>query len=357
MGKINLNEEISRIKQVMGLIKEDDAQQASDNRWNLLGFDIVERNGRVYAVDGTNKVVEIPYRDQIQGTIVGHGRNANIEFDELTSNGVEIGEQMRQSMAWNSNDAPLQTAGKQGWIAYVVRDGKQVSGMDLVNAPTFPGMACFAVSGTLGTEGGPVDANMAQMVKQKEGTVIKYRQIRTKDFIIELSPYMGGYSTYQRKPETKPQPQQQTKIDPIVQTFQKGLNDAFNFNDVTLNPTGNQNLQSLIEYAKQNYKGVSANVPVICSSSIDGDPNQVIKGGMTRAQYDMDLSKRRAEAIANMLTTQIGIDTLKFVPTGIGETDQYDPGKKWPTVTDKNLTAGNRKLIVQLPKVQVTINK
>ena len=83
----------------------------------------------------------------------------------------------------------------------------------------------------------------------------------------------------------------------------------------------------------------------------------MIKGGMTREQYDMDVSKRRSEAIANILTTQVGIDTLKFVPQGIGETDQYDPGKKWPEIKDNKLTAGNRKLIIKLPKLQKTIQQ
>lgn len=156
-------------------------------------------------------------------------------------------------------------------------------------------------------------------------------------------------------PTTTPPPT--TPPRSIVLTFEKGLNDAFNFNDITLNETGNQNLQDLINYAKQNYQGVSANVPVICSSSIDGDPNQKLKNGMTRSDYNMDLSKRRADAIANMLTTQIGIDTLKFTPQGIGETDKFDPGKKWPEVTDKLQTAGNRKLIIQLPKLQKTIQQ
>jgi hypothetical protein len=120
---------------------------------------------------------------------------------------------------------------------------------------------------------------------------------------------------------------------------------------------GNQNLQSLINYAKENYQGVSANVPVICSASIDADPNQIVKGNVKRSDYNMDLSKRRATTIANMLTTQIGIDTLKFIPQGIGETDKFDPGKKWPEIKDNKQTAGNRKLIIQLPKLQKTIQQ
>ena len=38
-----------------------------------------------------------------------------------------------------------------------------------------------------------------------------------------------------------------------------------------------------------------------------------------------------------------------FVPNAIGETDQFDPGKKWPEVKDSDLTAKNRRLEIILP--------
>ena len=33
----------------------------------------------------------------------------------------------------------------------------------------------------------------------------------------------------------------------------------------------------------------------------------------------------------------------------IGETDEFAPGKKWPEVKDKNLTAPNRRFVVGIP--------
>jgi hypothetical protein len=208
----------------------------------------------------------------------------------------------------------------------------------------------------------PTNRNL-QVIRSKPGAqlILNKTAIKTKDrnymwlrFIGQMFGE-GGYDWDPNEKETPGTPEGIPKPNPIVLTFEKGLNDAFNFNDVTLNDTGNQNLQSLIKYAKENYQGVSANVPVICSASIDADPNQIVKGNVKRSDYNMDLSKRRATAIANMLTTQIGIDSLKFTPQGIGETDKYDPGKKWPEIKDNNQTAGNRKLIIQLPKLQKTI--
>jgi outer membrane protein OmpA-like peptidoglycan-associated protein len=167
----------------------------------------------------------------------------------------------------------------------------------------------------------------------------------------------GGHPWDPNEKGTPETPNETPKIDPIVLTFEKGLNDAFNFDQTTLNDEGNKNLQDLINYTNENYQGVSAKIPVICSASIDGDPNQKLKNGMTRSQYNMDLSKRRADAIATILSNQINVDTFEFLPQGIGETDKFDPGKKWPEVTDKLQTAGNRKLIIQLPKLQKTIQQ
>jgi len=343
MDKLIVNEQVSP--------NSNNKKQTKNLVFYLLGYDIVESGGRYYAVDGQNNETELPFRDEIQGTIVGRGKNAVLRLDDLIADAETIGSNMRRSDGWNSNLAPLQTSGKDGWMAFMVRDGKKVSGNDYVSVGPYPQLAAFSVKGGLRTENYPT--NPANYVKQKEGTIIKFRSTMTRDFIIELSPCMDGYSTYSNpKPQT-PQP----KETPIVLTFEKGLNDAFNFDQITLNDDGNKNLQDLINYAKQNYQGVSANVPVICSSSIDGDPNQKLKNGMTRSDYNMDLSKRRSDAIANMLTTQIGIETLKFSPQGIGETDKFDPGKKWPEVTDKLQTAGNRKLIIQLPKLQKTIQQ
>lgn len=210
----------------------------------------------------------------------------------------------------------------------------------------------------------PTNINL-QVIRSKPGAqiILNKTAIRTKDRNYMWLKFIGsmfgegGYDWDPNEKETPETPGNTPKPNPIVLTFEKGLNDAFNFNDITLNDAGNQNLQSLINYAKENYQGVSANVPVICSASIDADPNQIVKGNVKRSDYNMDLSKRRATAIANMLTTQIGIDTLKFIPQGIGETDKFDLGKKWPEIKDNKQTAGNRKLIIQLPKLEKTIQQ
>ena len=208
----------------------------------------------------------------------------------------------------------------------------------------------------------PTNQNL-QVIRSKPGAqlILNKTAIKTKDrnyMWLRFIGQMFGEGGYDWDPNERPEiPKETPKIDPIVLTFEKGLNDAFNFDQTTLNDVGNKNLQDLINYANQNYQGVSAKIPVICSSSIDGDPNQKLKNGMTRSQYNLDLSNRRSDTIASILANKINIDTFEFLPQGIGETDKFDPGKKWPEVTDKSQTAGNRKLIIQLPKLEKTIQK
>ena len=65
----------------------------------------------------------------------------------------------------------------------------------------------------------------------------------------------------------------------------------------------------------------------------------------------MNLSKRRAEAIVSILKTSLPGTKLNFIPKGIGQTEQFAKGKKYPEVQDENQTAPNRRLIIKLPQI------
>ena len=65
----------------------------------------------------------------------------------------------------------------------------------------------------------------------------------------------------------------------------------------------------------------------------------------------MVLSKKRAETIVSILKNSLPGIKLNFIPNGIGQTDQYAPGKKYPEVKDTNQTAPNRRLIIKLPQI------
>jgi len=321
--------------------------------YRICNYWVLNINDKWYFEDRT----EIPLLSDIKGTVMKGGDQNDpsyksypydkefkwfIKLDEKVMNGVKVGKKM------DENGCHRTTSSLNGGIPICYIDPDNPNG----STPTYNRL--FWVSSE---NSGPHET--LRQLKDKSGQVIEMYKTYTQRFKFQFSHGFGDGANEGKLIDYNeiPPPKETPKQNPIVLTFEKGLNDAFNFDQITLNDNGNKNLQDLINYAKQNYQGVSANVPVICSSSIDGDPNQKLKNGMSRSQYNMDLSKRRADAIANMLTTQIGIGTLKFVPQGIGETDKFDPDKKWPEVTDKLQTAGNRKLIIQLPKLQKTIQQ
>ena len=115
---------------------------------------------------------------------------------------------------------------------------------------------------------------------------------------------------------------------------------------------GNDVYQKYIQFLKSN--------PIIVNaySSIDGDPSQKISGKVqackgygdgTRGQYDLCLSQKRADVIANELNSKLP-QLGNFKGVGMGETDKFDVDKKWPKVTNSADTILNRRFEVVLPK-------
>jgi hypothetical protein len=92
---------------------------------------------------------------------------------------------------------------------------------------------------------------------------------------------------------------------------------------------------------------------VLGYSSIDGDPNQEIRGAYQpcagnkiRRDYDLCLSQERAKVIADELNKRLPElgGSIKF--KGMGETTQWGPGwtKESPTIPEK--TAPNRRYVL-----------
>ena len=132
------------------------------------------------------------------------------------------------------------------------------------------------------------------------------------------------------------------------------LVSPFKFDSVELEDFAENELKQFIEDIKKNYSSLSGTVEVITSSSIDGDPNTKFKDGTTRAEYDMQLSVRRANTIIQRLSNELKGINFTYVPTALGETDQFAVGMKFPEVTDNKLTAPNRRLIIKLPQLKPT---
>jgi outer membrane protein OmpA-like peptidoglycan-associated protein len=147
--------------------------------------------------------------------------------------------------------------------------------------------------------------------------------------------YVMGYES--GKPNEDPIPNEKP--------FELNVESPFKFDETNLTDDAKLEFKKFIESVKENYANVQGDVEVICSASIDGAPDQ------KRIDYDMNLSKKRAEAIVSILKTSLPGTKLNFIPKGIGQTDQFAKGKKWPDVKDKNQTAPNRRLIIKLPQI------
>ena len=129
---------------------------------------------------------------------------------------------------------------------------------------------------------------------------------------------------------------------PEFEEIKLDIQSPFEFDKTTLTPEAEIEFKKFIEKVKSNYQGVSGNVEVIASASIDGDENQ-------KRDYNQKLSDNRASTISNRLKTETGISTLNFIPKGIGQTDQFAKGMKYPEVKDVNQTSPNRRLIIKMP--------
>jgi outer membrane protein OmpA-like peptidoglycan-associated protein len=162
---------------------------------------------------------------------------------------------------------------------------------------------------------------------------------------LDLYPSAGHTSYYSGEPDPTPDP----TPDPIP--FELDIESPFKFNEVYLTDEAQKEFTDFIESIKTNYANATGDVQVISSASIDGDPEGKVASGQKRKDYDMDLSKKRAEAIVSTLKNSLPGIKLNFIPNGIGETDQFAPGKKWPKVTNQNETAPNRRLIIKLPQI------
>jgi outer membrane protein OmpA-like peptidoglycan-associated protein len=356
MKKIILTEE--QLKRVIDNVVTEQtltktSEQITQNAWYLCGYYVLEQNGRYYVTDGsrTGTSTEIPFRDQLQGTIVGRGRRAVLEFDELTGNAVNIGNELRQEMRCGMSSPPMQTVGKDGWICYMVRDGKEVVGNKYVDMPIFPAFGAFSVDnrkvmgsrvGGLGVERYPDESvSPAKTVKQIDGAIVQYRKTKTEDFVFEISPALSGDFLERKKETPKPTPPPPTKPPVVVQL---DIQSPFEFDKVTLTPEAEQKFSLFIQNMKANYQGTIGDVEVICSASIDADPAK-------KASYNQKLSENRALTIVNRLKAETGITTMNFIPKGIGQTSQFAPNLKWPEVTDETKTAPNRRLIIKLPQI------
>lgn len=183
----------------------------------------------------------------------------------------------------------------------------------------------------------------------KDGTISPSSYIKKKGDKrtgIYVRLYPGGKNI---PPLTRKAPSEKENAKDFMEL---NLESPFEFDSTSLTSESESKFQEFINSIKNNYKGATGDIEVICSSSIDGDPNSIIKGGLKRFDYDKELSEKRAKVIVDRLKKSLPETKLNFIPKGIGQTDKFAPGKKFPEVKNQQETSPNRRLIIRLPKVE-----
>jgi outer membrane protein OmpA-like peptidoglycan-associated protein len=336
-----LNEQSLDNEKLMG------GQQTSEDTWQLCSYEIMKKGGDYYVTNSKGKLLKLPLASEIAAEIATN--KGGLHFSDEIWNGIDMGKEM------NQGDGSRKTVDKYGvesvWLdgpCYKVRPmqyaGASTNGYggswfifidDLTNRygePT-PVYSIFTWDGSL-----KGNYPTLEVLKNKKGTIIKFRESRTQKYVLEISPALAGSKN--RPPKDTPPPVKQPEFEKI----QLDIQSPFEFDKVTLTPEAEIEFKKFVEKVKTNYQGVSGTVEVISSASIDGDENQ-------KRDYNQRLSDNRASTIANRLKNETGITTLNFVPKGIGQTDQFAKGMKYPEVKDTNKTAPNRRLIIKMPEL------
>lgn len=297
--------------------------------WYLCGYDIVSQNGAYYAEVDDNSFIELPVIRDLKGVI----QNGTLVFNEKVQNGLELGNAMKSGAAC-MRKMPMQYAGATvngqggGWFVYINDESRE---------GPIPIYSIMTWDGSLQTQNYP----FMEVKKDKNGTEVIFAETRTKRYIIEISPAMAGRKYTKQEPGKIPSPDKTPEYEEIKLDIQS----PFEFDKVTLTPEAEAQFKAFVEKVKANYQGVSGDVEVICSASIDADEN-------AKRDYNQKLSENRANTIANRLKTETGITTLNFIPKGIGQTDQFAKGMKYPDVRDTAKTAPNRRLIINMPTLK-----
>jgi len=322
------------------------AQESGEDTWRLCSYTIIKKGTDYYIQTDKGELRKLPLASQITATIdpkSGQG----LYFPEDVMTGMRMGQYMKYRPEYIDNpnfqgyiDGPCAGVnpaqydptriykGKGGsWFVFIDDLGKYF------DEPT-PVYSILTWNGDYGSASAPI----LQQLKNRKGVVIQYAKSYTPEHILGIGYAFGGEKQEPITPEIPP------TTTPEFEEIKLDIQSPFEFDKTTLTPDAEIEFKKFVEKIKLNYQGVSGNVEVIASASIDGDENQ-------KRDYNQKLSDNRASTIANRLKTETGISTLNFIPKGIGQTDQFAKGMKYPEVKDVNKTAPNRRLIIKMPTI------
>ena len=206
-------------------------------------------------------------------------------------------------------------------------------------------------------------------------TYVKFKNKGPLDYLIAVRS-MGSKLTYGPLQPTTPTPPPRK---PVVDRLEMALMDMFKFDEIEFTNSGeaqnkiNDFISQLKGYSNKfntnenNFKKhiINSKPIVFGYASRDQDPTEKITGGFTpckgeptRGDYNRCLSQHRADKVAEMINTGLdGTGMNVFTAKGMGETDKFAPGKKWPEVKDNTQTAPNRRVYTFIPPFTYTVKK
>ena len=315
------------------------AELTNEPKWELMGFTIIQRGSEYFVyrpkdlrytshaaylkyetaiTDIPDTYIKIPTISELGGVITkgSQAGTTKIVPTELTQNAIYVGEMMN-----------LLDGGKSSSLYYCAFDTKR-------NIPIF-GKISLTKKLYLGS-------HMVvgyEKVREKPNTLISFGSKNyTDNYGIEISDESEGVPV---EPQDTPPIIPPTET-PKITTFD--IESPFVFDKTELSDESEVKFKEFIENIKKYYNNVTGDVTVTTSASIDSDPSKT-------EEYNMNLSRRRAQTIIDRLKNESGNKTLNFIANPIGQTDKFKPGAKWPEVKDNNQTAPNRRLIIKLPEV------
>jgi outer membrane protein OmpA-like peptidoglycan-associated protein len=315
------------------LIREQESGTTTNEKsWSLCETIISQSGDKYFAKLSDGQTIEIPKLSQVSGTI----QRGQLILSQVTQNGLTVGKLM-SSTTTCLNKSPLAKYGNYEWFCYyddLSRTLVGERGQEKYVSNHKPIYGVLALDGSLKIG---LDFAPEEILKDKNGLTLQYGVNRSKSFVFEVSPAMEGNPIVEKEAPNNP-------TTPQSKTIELDIESPFVFDKTILTPDAQQRFNQFVEDIKKNYQGVSGNVDVVTSASIDADPAK-------KEEYNMNLSVRRANAIIELLKSSLGNTSLTFIPKPIGQTDQFAPGMKWPEVQDNSRTAPNRRLIIKLPKI------
>lgn len=334
---LNLHE--VAVKKQFGIVEQTSAEQQSSESWQLCNS-IITKSGDEYffQIKKNQSPISIPKISELGAVITDGNPNSN----EPTRRGLIAAKELRQGGGRCQLGSSV--SGAMGIIYF--DDVKYMK----------PFYAYISFRGELKSE--RLNPETQKVRRAKE---IIFRKVRTEDFVVELVNQLGGErgmeGGYERPPDTPDLPPK------TPEKFKIDLVSPFKFDSTDLTPAGQAEFDKQVNEAVKIYGGfkIPMKVVVTTSASIDRNPNGKMENGMIRKDYNMDLSKRRAEAIIKILKEKFGNTKLQFVPNPIGETSKFAPFKWEEDPSDKTGegkipnpkdTEPNRRLIITFPTIE-----